>query len=206
MRQSGVESIAETNAERESRRDETQRGSACRHRRTVHRGLGGPGPPQFLKNLQTGPLSFLKICRRAPPVLKKNYFHRTLMPAGTKAERRQRQKQNPGRDETRLKRETQSERETTSNDSLKHELVRRALLYRESATAFVVLHLERDLHEHANGCRKRRTSSGSCAAHSSSSRARLHKARTCNNISDIIDWRYFDWRYIAGDIIYWRYY
>ena len=27
------------------------------HRRTVHRGLGGPGPP-----------SFLKICRRAPSV------------------------------------------------------------------------------------------------------------------------------------------
>ena len=78
-------------------------------------------------------------------------------PAGTKAERRQRRKQNPGRDETRLKRETQSERETTSNDSLKLELVRRALLYRESATAFVVLHLERDLHEHANWCRKRRT-------------------------------------------------
>ena len=23
---------------------------------------------------------------------------------------------------------------------------------------------------------------------------------------DILDWRYFDWRYIAGDIIYWRYY
>ena len=23
---------------------------------------------------------------------------------------------------------------------------------------------------------------------------------------DIIDWRYFSWRYIAGDIIYWRYY
>ena len=49
------------------------------HRRTVHRGLGGPGPPQFLKILQAGPLSFLKICRRAPPVFKKIYFHRTLM-------------------------------------------------------------------------------------------------------------------------------
>ena len=49
------------------------------HRRTVHRGLGGPGPPQFFKNLQTGPLSFLKICRRAPPVFKKFVFHRTLM-------------------------------------------------------------------------------------------------------------------------------
>ena len=67
-------------------------------------------------------------------------------PAGTKAERRQRRKQNPGRAETRLKRETQSEKETTSNDSLKLELVRRALLYKESATAFVVLHLESDLH------------------------------------------------------------
>ena len=129
-------------------------------------------------------------------------------PAGTKAERRQRRKQNPGRAETRLKIETQSERETTSNDSLKFELVRRALLYRESATAFVVLHVESDLHEHANGCRNRRTSSASCAAHSSSSRAQLHKARACNYTaySDIIDWRYFAWRYIAGDIIYWRYY
>ena len=42
-------------------------------------GPGGPGPPQFLKNLQAGPLSFLKICRRAPPVFKNIYFHRTLM-------------------------------------------------------------------------------------------------------------------------------
>ena len=40
---------------------------------------GGPGPPQFFKNLQAGPLSFLKICRRAPQFKKKNYFHRTLM-------------------------------------------------------------------------------------------------------------------------------
>ena len=30
MRQTGVESIAETSAERESRRDEAQSGSACR--------------------------------------------------------------------------------------------------------------------------------------------------------------------------------
>ena len=46
-------------------------------------GAGGgpaPPPPQFLKNLQAGPLSFLKICRRPPPpVFKKIYFHRTLM-------------------------------------------------------------------------------------------------------------------------------
>ena len=139
----------------------------------------------------------------------------------------QRGKQSAGRDETRVERETQSERETTSKDNLKLELVRRAL----SATAFVVLHVESDLHEHANGCRKRRTSSACCAAHSSSSREQLHKARACNNTAysdiidcltddilsgdillailftgDIIDWRYFAWRYIAGDIIYWRYY
>ena len=31
------------------------------------------------------------------------------------------------------------------------ELVRRALLYRKSATAAVMLHVESDLHEHANG-------------------------------------------------------
>ena len=109
MRQTGVESIAETSAEREIRRDETQRGSAGR----------------------------------------------------AKAEHRQRRKQNSGRDETRVERETQSERETTSNDSLKLEPVRRALLYRESATAFVVLHVESDLHEHANGCRKTRVKSRS---------------------------------------------
>ena len=74
MRQTGVESIAETSAERESRRDETQRESASRDE------------------------------SRAPPTETKG-------------------------DETRLKRETQSEKETTSNDSLKLELVRRALLY-----------------------------------------------------------------------------
>ena len=33
---------------------------------------GGPAPPpQFFKNLQAGPLSFLKICRRAPQFKKK---------------------------------------------------------------------------------------------------------------------------------------
>ena len=42
-------------------------------------GPGGPPPPRFFKNLQTGPLSFLKICRRPPPVLIKIYFNRTLM-------------------------------------------------------------------------------------------------------------------------------
>ena len=51
------------------------------------------------------------------------------------------------------------------------ELVQPALLYKKSAKAAVVLHVETDLHEHANGRRKTR------AAHSSSSRARLHKAR-----------------------------
>ena len=60
------------------------------------------------------------------------------------------------------------------------ELVRRALLYRKSATAAVVLHVESDLtdlYEHANGRRKRRTSSASSAAHSSNSRARLWQNR-----------------------------
>ena len=33
-------------------------------------------------------------------------------------------------------------------------LVRRALLYRKSATAAMVLHVESDLHEHANGRRR----------------------------------------------------
>ena len=47
---------------------------------------------------------------------------------------------------------------TTSNDRLKLELVRRSLLYSESETAAVVLHMENDLHVHANGCCKRRTS------------------------------------------------
>ena len=33
--------------------------SSCKHRRTVHRGLGARPPPQFFfENLQTGPLSF----------------------------------------------------------------------------------------------------------------------------------------------------
>ena len=137
-------------------------------------------------------------------------------PAGTKAERRQRRKQRAGREETRVERERQSERETTSNDRQKLELMRRALLYRESATAFVVWHVESDLHEHANGCRKRRTSSASCAAHSSSSREQLHKAIVCNNTaySDIIDCLTGDILsgdillaiLFTGDIIDWRYY
>ena len=37
--------------------------------------------------------------------------------------------------------------------TLKLELVRRALLYRESATAIVKLRVESDYHEHANGRR-----------------------------------------------------
>ena len=43
----------------------------------------------------------------------------------------------------------------------------RSLVYRESATVVVVSHVESDLHEHANGCRKKRTrtSSASSAAH-----------------------------------------
>ena len=93
------------------------------------------------------------------------------------AERRQRRKQSAGRDENRLETETQSESENTSNDSLKLELVRRALLYSESAMAAVASHWESDLHEHANGCRIGHTSSASSAAHSSSSRALLHTTR-----------------------------
>ena len=76
-------------------------------------------------------------------------------PAETRAECRQRRDASRNRDAKR-------ERENTSNDSLKLELVRRALLYRKSETAVVVLHMESlffFLHEHANRCRKRRTSS-----------------------------------------------
>ena len=54
-------------------------------------------------------------------------------PAETRAER-----ERAGRDETPLERETQSERENTSNESQMLELMRRALLYRKSATAAVV--------------------------------------------------------------------
>ena len=102
----------------------------------------------------------------------------------TKAQQRREQSERADRDEThrgsagrvesraaaktkRVSKETQSDRENTSNDSLKLELVRRAFLYRESATAVVVLLVESDLQEHASGRRKRRTSSASSAAHSS---------------------------------------
>ena len=100
--------------------------------------------------------------------------------------------QSPGRDESRapaetriVSKQTQSESENTSNDSLKLELVRRAFLYRESATAVLVLLVDSDLQEHANGRRKRRTSSASSAAHSSSSCALLHKTRACDNTAYI---------------------
>ena len=138
-------------------------------------------------------------------------------PAGTKAERQQRRKQNPGRDETRLKRETQSERETTSNVSLKLELVRRALLYREGATAFVVLHVESDLTSTPTGAVRgphlaplapliRAAHARDCIR-----RARVRTPSTAILLTgdillailftgDIIDWRYFAWRYFAGDI------
>ena len=58
------------------------------------------------------------------------------------------------RDESRAPAKTKrvsKERRKASNDSQMLELVRRALLYRKSATAAVVLHVESDLHEHANG-------------------------------------------------------
>ena len=49
----------------------TERFITYTHRRTVHMGLGGqPPPPVFFKNLQTGPLSFLKIYKRAPRLKK----------------------------------------------------------------------------------------------------------------------------------------
>ena len=71
-------------------------------------------------------------------------------PAESKAEHRQRRNASRKRDAKREK--------TTSNDRLKLDLVRRALVYRKSATAVVVSHMESNLHEHANGCRKKRTS------------------------------------------------
>ena len=87
--------------------------------------------------------------------------------AETRGERRrQSREQNAGRDESRAPAETKrlskerrkAREKTTSNDHLKLDLVLRALVYRESATAVVVWHVESDLHEHANGCRKKRTS------------------------------------------------
>ena len=56
------------------------------------------------------------------------------------------------------KTDAKRERKPTSNDRLKLDLVRRALVYIESATAVVVSHVESDLHEHANWCCKKRTS------------------------------------------------
>ena len=71
------------------------------------------------------------------------------------------------------KERSKAREKTTSNDRLKLDLVRRALvLYiysyiyiyiyiereRERATAIVVSHVESDFHEHANGCHKKRTS------------------------------------------------
>ena len=73
----------------------------------------------------------------------------------------------------------------TSNDSLMLELARRALLYRKSATAAVVLHVESDLHEHANGRCKRSTSSASSSTHFRGSRARLHNARECEHVNNV---------------------
>ena len=70
--------------------------------------------------------------------------------AETRGERWQRRNESRKRDAKREK--------TTNNDRLKLDLVRHALVYRESATAVVVSHVERDLHEHANGCRKKSTS------------------------------------------------
>ena len=104
----------------------------------------------------------------------------------TRTERRQKRKQSPSWDETRLETKKQSESKNKSNDLQTLELVRRALLYRKSVTAAVVLHVESDLHEHANGRRKRRKSSASSAAHLSSSRAWMHKARAYDNTAYIL--------------------
>ena len=129
MRQTGVESIAETSAEREIRRDETQRGNAGRDE--------------------------------------------SRAPAETKAERRQRRNACRKRDAKREK--------------------PRAMTAQSSSSC-----------------------SASYAAHSSSSREQLHKARACNNTaySNIIDCLtgdillavlftgdIIDWHILLGDIL-----
>ena len=104
-------------------------------------------------------------------------------PAETRRECQQRRKQNAREpaETKRVSKERRKAKEKTGAMTAKMlELVGRALLYRKSATAAVVLHVESDLHEHANGRSKRRTSSVSSAPHSSNSRARLHKARACD--------------------------
>ena len=58
----------------------------------------------------------------------------------------------------RVSNERRKVREKTTSDRLKLDLVRRALVYRESAMAVVVSHVKSDLHEHANWCLKNRTS------------------------------------------------
>ena len=73
----------------------------------------------------------------------------------------------------------------------------RSLVYRESTTAVVVSHVESDLHEHAIGCRKKRTrtSSASSASHMSSSHALFHKTRVWQNRLQIyIYWRMWELR------------
>ena len=79
------------------------------------------------------------------------------------------------------RRERKRERDVhTSNESQKCWSSCCALaIIRERAT--VALHVEIDLHEHANGCRQRRASNTSSTAHSSNIRARLHKTRACDN-------------------------
>ena len=80
-----------------------------------------------------------------------------------------------------------------------------ALCYIERAQR---LSRKSDLPEHANGRRKRRTSRASSAAHSSSSRARLHKARLCDNTSYIrsIDVRWYGHEGHIPPVCFERYY
>ena len=134
-------------------------------------------------------------------------------PAGTKAERRQRRN-------TSQKRRVSRAMTAMSNDSLKLELVRRALLYRESATAFVVLHVKSIFTSTPTGAvRGAHLAPLTRAAHVRDciKRARVTTPPTAILLTadilpgdifpailftgDIIDWRYFAWRYIAGDIL-----
>ena len=69
-------------------------------------------------------------------------------------------------------RERERERDA-SNDSL---------TARARATAAVVLHVD-NLHKYSNGCRTRRASSASIAAHRSNMREQLHKTRERDNTS-----------------------
>ena len=67
----------------------------------------------------------------------------------------------------------------------------------ERATVAVASHVKSDLHEHANGCHKKRASSASSAAHSSNIRILLHKTRACDNWQL---WLHFCFQALSGRI------